>query len=148
MTDDVQWLTYSELAEAFEITPKSARNLARQKRWTQRTGQDRLARVGVPVDEIPVRIESSVGGPTASEVSLVAIKVLRERIGRLEAEIVSFKDEHDRERLRTAQVDALTAILDIERKRFEELRRERDQWAERAEATQQQVGALLRRRGV
>ena len=104
--------------------------------------------VEFPVDEMPVPIESSVGGPTASEVSLVAIKVLRERIGRLEAEIVSFKNEHDRERLRAAQVDALTAILDIERKRFEELRRDRDQWAERAEATQQQVGALLRRRGI
>ena len=119
----------------------------RQNRWTQQTGYDGLARIGVPVDQIPLRMESSIEGPTASEVSLVAMKVLRERIGRLEAEIVSFKDERDRERLRAAQVDALTAILDIERKRFEELRRERDQWAERAEATQQQVGELLRRGG-
>ena len=84
-------LTCSEIAGALRITPKSARNLARQKRWTQRIGQDRLARIGVPVDEIPARIESSFGGPTASEVSLVAIKVLQERIRRLEAEIVSFK---------------------------------------------------------
>jgi chromosome segregation ATPase len=70
---------------------------------------------------------------------LVALEVLRGHIGRLEAEIVSLKDEVSRERARGAQVEALTAILEIERKRAEELKQERDRWSAAAEAFQQQL---------
>ena len=71
--------------------------------------------------------------------ALVALEVLRSHIGRLETEIVSLKDEVARERARGAQVDALTAILEIERKRAEELKQERDRWSAAAEAFQQQL---------
>jgi hypothetical protein len=156
MVDDaVQWMTYADIAEAFGIGADSARNLVRRKRWTRQMGNDGLARIGVPTDQIPTKADSPPSASTEPPIdgttnpptdeatgdigALVALEVLREHIGRLEAEIGSLKDEVARERARGAQVDALTAILEIERKRAEELKQERDRWSAAAEAFQQQL---------
>jgi hypothetical protein len=161
MSDAVTWMTYTEIAEAFGIGSDSARNLVRRKRWTRQMGNDGLARIGVPTDQIPTKADSPTSAPSEPPIdgatdaptdeapgdigALVALEVLREHIGRLEAEIVSLKDECARERARAAQVDALTAILEIERKRAEELKQERDRWSAAAEAFQQQLVDLTKR---
>lgn len=158
MADDIRWMTYTELAEALGIGPDSARNLVRRKRWPRQTGNDGLARVGVPVTHLVERLEaqgndgaadtpadSPINPPTDSTTEtlvdggIIALEVLKEHIGRLETEISDLKDELSRERARAAQVDALTAILEIERKRSEELRQERDKWSGLVEASQRQI---------
>ena len=50
--DDIQWMTYAELAETLGIGADSARNLVRRKRWARQTGNDGLARIGVPVEHL------------------------------------------------------------------------------------------------
>lgn len=174
MADDVRWLTYSEIAEALEIGADSARNLVRRKRWPRQTGNDGLARIGVPVEHLKERKaaegDGDTDGPTDPPVdgdtnppsdaptspttdgTLVALEVLREHIGRLEIEITSLKEERDRERARASQVDALNTVLDIERKRAEdarqradELKAERDRWSAAAEAFQEQVVEMSRK---
>lgn len=153
---DTKWMTYAEIAQAFGIGADSARNLVRRKRWSRKTGNDGLARIGVPIDQITARVDVPTSGPIdpptdgalnppvdppslADGGAQVALDILREHIGRLEAEISGLKDELERERARATQVDALTAILEIERKRAEELRQERDKWAGMAEAGQRQL---------
>jgi hypothetical protein len=161
-------MTYAEIAEALRIGPDSARNLVRRKRWSRQTGNDGLARVGVPVEHLekPKAADAPSGGPTdpptdgatnapidgstdaPTDGTIIAIGVLKEHIGRLEAEISSLRNERDRERARASQVDALTAILEIERKRVEELRAERDRWSAAAEAFQGQLVELTKPRGL
>jgi hypothetical protein len=171
MADAIRWLTYAELAETLGIGPDSARNLVRRKRWSRQTGNDGLARIGVPVERLEAQAEAKRGdegdvpsdGPTAppsdtaingpssppsdapTDGTIIALQILREHIARLEAEVVSLKDECARERARAAQVEALTAVLDLERKRAEETRQERDRWASALEASQRQIAEMTRR---
>lgn len=42
--------TYEELAEHYGITKKSAQNLARKKGWHRTLGNDRKARIHVPLE--------------------------------------------------------------------------------------------------
>ncbi len=163
-------MSYSEIAEALGIGADSARNLVRRKRWPRQTGNDGLARIGVPVDHLKERkapeadrdtdgpitppIDGTTNPPTdaPSDGTLVALEVLREHISRLEIEIAGLKEERDRERARASQVDALNSVLEIERKRAEEARQraeelkaERNRWSAAAEAFQGQIVEMNKR---
>lgn len=165
MTDDIKWLTYAELAEVLGIGGDSARNLVRRKRWTRQTGNDGLARVGVPVEYLnenakpDVPAEPPADTPTNGGMDgAIVVAALASHISRLESEIEALKQERDAERkrlegragelegkvatleqelsaerIRAAQVDALNAVIEAERRRVEDLQAERDRWAAQAE---------------
>ncbi len=137
MADDVRWMTYAELAEVLGIGSDSARNLVRRKRWARQRGNDNLARVGVPIDHLAEHppTEPPIDGPIPPPIDAPAdaptdggiIPILSRHIERLETEIESLKGERDAERARAVQVDVLTAVLAVEKRRGDELRDERDQ---------------------
>jgi DNA-binding transcriptional MerR regulator len=155
---DTKWMTYAELAEILGIGGDSARNLVRRKRWPRQTGNDGLARVGVPVEYItesaksdnpaepPINAPADVAPDGAIIVTILASHISRlerelealkqEREAereRLEGEIATLKENLDAERLRAVQVDALNAVIDAERRRVEDLQADRDRWAGQAE---------------
>lgn len=127
---DVRWMTYAELAEALGIGGDSARNLVRRKRWGRQAGNDGLARVGVPIEHLAEHAQPPIDEATPPPVDPPAdggiIPILNRHIERLEIEIENLKTERDTERARAVQVDVLNAVLEVERKRVEELRAERD----------------------
>jgi cell division septum initiation protein DivIVA len=151
---DTKWMTYAELAEVLGIGGDSARNLVRRKRWLRQSGNDGLARVGVPVEyidenakpEAPIDTPADGGADEA-----IVVTILANHISRLERELDALKQEHEAEcerledraealedkvaaleqdlateRLRAAQLDALNAVIEAERRRVEDLQAERD----------------------
>ncbi len=148
---DTKWMTYAELAEVLRIGGDSARNLVRRKRWPRQTGNDGLARVGVPVDYITENVKPDVPAEPPIDApadvatdGAIIVTVLANHINRLERELEALKQEReaererlggeiltlkqnlDAERLRAVQVDALNAVIDAERRRVEDLRAEGD----------------------
>lgn len=169
---DTKWMTYAELAEVLGIGGDSARNLVRRKRWPRQTGNDGLARIGVPVEyitenvkpDIPAKPPIDAPADEAADGAII-VSVLAHHISRLEAELETVKKEREAERtrledkaealedkiaaleqyltterLRSAQLEALNAVIDVERRRVEDLqaerdglRSDRDRWAGQAE---------------
>jgi cell division septum initiation protein DivIVA len=84
------------------------------------------------------------------EVELEALKKEREaerdrlegRAGALEEKVATLEQDLAAERIRAAQVDALNAIIAMEKQRAEELKAERDKWASALEASQRQITQL------
>lgn len=62
--DVVRWLTYQELADALGIGGDSARNLVRRKRWARQSGNDGLARIGVPIEHLEQHTCGGSDAPT------------------------------------------------------------------------------------
>ncbi len=137
-------LTYPEIARRFGVTTASARNLVRRKGWPKALGNDGLARIMVPLDEVPdeppMRSEGNTMQPLApdegstvqpsDEVSLVAISALGRHIERLEGEVVGLKDavstlttERDAAREQATALQVSLAALEATR---DALRDERD----------------------
>src|SRR3954469_23299781 len=52
------WCSYDEAAELLGITRGGVRNLARKRCWPRRAGNDGRARILVPADAIPARIDA------------------------------------------------------------------------------------------
>lgn len=144
MADDTRWMTYAELAETLGIGGDSARNLVRRKRWARQTGNDGMARVGVPVDYIEEsRARDGTTDDPADAPSDPAIDggpvlgILTSYINRLERELQTLKEEHGAERTRLQnEVEALRSGRDADRERLageiETLRQERDDERRRA----------------
>jgi hypothetical protein len=151
---DTKWMTYAELAEALGIGADSARNLVRRKRWSRQTGNDGLARVGVPVEYITENAKPDVPSELPADVPSdggIVVTVLASHISRLERELETLKKDReaerdrleseietlrtnlDAERIRAAQIEALNAVIEAERKRSADLQAERDRWASQAE---------------
>ena len=126
-------LTYPEIARRFGVTTASARNLVRRKGWPKALGNDGLARIMVPLDEVPdeppMRSEANTVQPLApnegstvqpsDEVSLVAINALGRHIERLEGEVAGLKDavstlttERDTARERATALQVSLAALE------------------------------------
>jgi hypothetical protein len=55
MADDTEhrFMTYEDAAKLLRIKPDSVRRRAASRRWPKQRGNDRKARVGIPVDIIP-----------------------------------------------------------------------------------------------
>jgi hypothetical protein len=139
MVDDVQWMTYTELAEALGIGPDSARNLVRRKRWPRMPGNDGLARIGVPVEHLAQHVRPDAPGETLPEVDAsppidlgAAIAALERHIERLERELAAAVVERNAERTRALQVPALEAMLEVERQRVRDAREEAERWRQLA----------------
>lgn len=97
-------LSYDELAERMRITPHSARNLVRRKRWKRTVGNDGKARVSVPVEALTAPSVPPLEAPSpAPESALV--------IARLEV-----------------QIDGLKALVEAERRRADAAEADRDRW--------------------
>src|SRR5260370_39746313 len=147
MADDTRWMTYAELAATLKIGPDSARNLVRRKRWPRQAGNDGMARIGVPVEYVAehARRDAPLDGETDTAISppidppinpaidiQAALNVLERHVERLERELAAAVAERDMERGRAAQVAALEAALEIERKRVAEAREEAERWRQLA----------------
>lgn len=149
-TSDTRWLTYDEIGAALAITPDSARRLVARKKWPRRAGNDGRARIGVPVERIPDTppvmppdvipdVQTDDTPDNRDDITLV-VSILTQHIERLEKDLDVVKGERDEERARSAQlalqaaqVDALNTLIETERKRFDDVKAERDRWAEQAE---------------
>lgn len=148
---DEKWLTYEELGEALGITPASAKRLAIRRKWMKRPGNDGRARVAVPVERLAATrtVTPDAGddadveaGDDASDVAgdvSPVVGVLTRHIERLEEELAGTKvalavvaSERDAERLRATQIEALRAVLEVERDAARSARivveNERDRW--------------------
>jgi hypothetical protein len=107
---DTKWMTYAELADALGIGPDSARNLVRRKRWPRQSGNDGLARVGVPVEYITENAKPDtpadppIDPPADGAVDgAIVIAALANHISRLERELENLKQEREVERDRLAE---------------------------------------------
>ena len=86
--DDVEWLTYSQLAKARGISTASARRLAFRHKWRRQHGNDGTARVAVPMTETQPRGGDSHDDTTDASPDVTrivsgfeaAIAVLREQL--------------------------------------------------------------------
>jgi len=162
---ETKLLTYAELAEALGINPASAKRLAIRRGWQKTPGNDGKARVAVPIERLMVERSDprdntgddagdrpsddtpdspgDVTGDREPPSFLAATAILTQHIERLSNELQEVRSTLEIERARGAQVDALTAILEIERKRAGELVEERNRWAGVAEASQKQLSEML-----
>jgi hypothetical protein len=188
---ETRLMMYAEFAEAIGRSLPAARAICIRKNWRRIVGNDGKARVAIPLEvlekprkprtqpavqpegESDARAEATPNARPEGDaedlpegVSVIAL--LRGQIARLEEELERARDGLDEakaalevERIRAAQVDVLTALLEVERKhvalvaddarqrteearqRADELRDDRDRWAGIAEAHQRQVAELL-----
>ena len=169
---DEKLLTYAELADALGRSEEAARQLAKRRRWRRSiSNEDGKARVAVPVeflnaprppvDRDTAEDESDRSNPGRleddREDGITVVEVMRDRVEQLERELAEARIALDAERIRAAQVEALRAVLEVERVRLEEVRQagdrrvedvraERDRWAAAAEAGQRQVAELIAER--
>src|SRR5687768_9783516 len=82
-------LSYIEIAEAFDMTVPSARNMVRRRMWHRVQSNDpKTVRVLVPVEEIPVLQPEpdATCDPSSGETS-ASLAILARHIERLQAEI-------------------------------------------------------------
>jgi hypothetical protein len=140
------------MAAELGIARESARQLAIRKRWQRQKGNDGRARIGVPEEEFTARTSDDTGPNAASSPSpdpsaddTAPVIVLTRHIERLERELSDVRERvSDRDNI-AVQLEALRAVLEIERKRSEELREERDRWHQAATATPPSLFTWLRR---
>lgn len=151
---DVRSMTYDEIAETWGIARESARQLVIRKRWKKTKGNDNKARVEVPIEALDsVGPSDDTSDATSQNTAdtpsddtadsppfLATMNVLTRHIERLEDELASTKaafanavSERDIERARAAQVEALQAVLDVERSRLIAAEQDRDRWHAEAE---------------
>ena len=68
--DEHRFMTYDEAATLLHIKPDSVRRRAASKRWPKRQGNDRKARVGIPVSIIPDDTPAPIPAITTDETGL------------------------------------------------------------------------------
>lgn len=144
-TESIRWMTYQALAEALGIGADSARNLVRRKRWARQTGNDGLARIGVPEDHLETHDRGTDGpsdipsdGATDAPADGGIVPALEAHVASLQAEVqrlaISAAEqradiEHERNRA-TVLADELVVV----RAKLADVEAERD--TERAQAGQ------------
>lgn len=135
MTDETLSLTYDELADQLGITAKSAKHLVWRKKWHKATGNDRKARIQVPLHELPVAAEDGEGTIQAPDQGVEQSPVQpddgSERIAELVAELAGVRASLDGERERREELAQMReADLDAaETRRLGDLDRAADQHA-------------------
>lgn len=102
---DTASLTYDEIAQRFEISAGSARNLVRRKRWSRTVGNDGRARIAVPVEALPeappaAPLEAPSMGVPDLESTVAALRELveaeRRRADTEAARVVDLTADRDR----------------------------------------------------
>ena len=135
-----RWLTYDEMAAVLRMTPASARRLVGKKKWPRKMGNDGRALICVPPERLaaaalPAAEEGAgeaagadagtgTGGDAGTDAAPARIEAeLLARLERLQAEMVEMAQ---RLGATEAQAEGLQAVLDVERRRSDELHQERD----------------------
>jgi len=161
---ETRWLSYDDLAKALGITPDSARRLVARKHWPRKPGNDGRALIAVPaerlaqdrppavVDDDTPAIRADVSpdaAPDSGDDITPVVRVLSQHIEKLERQLGAAQAELREERTRSAalalqaaQVDALNAVLEAERRRVEDLKAERDRWAAQTDPLKTTIEAL------
>jgi hypothetical protein len=161
---ETRWLSYDDLAKALGITPDSARRLVARKHWPRKPGNDGRALIAVPaerlaqdrppavVDDDTPAIRADVSpdaAPDSGDDITPVVRVLSQHIEKLERQLEAAQAELREERTRSAalalqaaQVDALNAVLEAERRRVEDLKAERDRWAAQTDPLKTTIEAL------
>jgi hypothetical protein len=160
---DVQWMTYGQIADAFRIKKDSARRLAFRKGWRRQEGNDGMARVAVPADDLAraadiptddpqdAEGDGAHDGPYDAPAVSVQVAELREQLGRREGELAGVREAlrlveaaatEARERAAQATQQAQEAIARVAQME------ERARTAERDLAGAQATLARLRGRGL
>src|SRR3954469_18276812 len=87
------WCSYDEAAELLGITRGGVRNLARKRSWARRPGNDGRARILVPADAVPPRIDAGIDGHTDADIEPAsdAGAELRMMVARLEGELAGLR---------------------------------------------------------
>lgn len=109
---DHRYMTYDEAAALLRIKPDSVRRRAASKRWPKKRGNDRKARVGIPVGIIP----EDTPAPTPDD------SVLREELAATKAALARLEGQ---------------AVANAAR--LAELAQDRDAWRSQAEALSRTV---------
>jgi len=65
------WLTYAEAGRALGMKPGSVKRLSFRRKWPRRTGNDGLARVGVPMAELQPATSGDTGDVTGDSIGIV-----------------------------------------------------------------------------
>jgi len=137
VTGDTRWMTYTELAETLGIARPSAKRLAIRHRWQRQPGNDRAARVAVPLSVLENKgkspatdtgdgvSESTGDSPRRQSLQNQALRALESAVGALKEQLTDLRNQRDR-----AQAE-----LEAQRERAEEretdLRAQCDRLAER-----------------
>jgi hypothetical protein len=105
-TDAVRWMTCAELAKVRGISAASATQLAFRRNWRRQGGNDKTARVAVPIGEImpktntPRMIGVTSGGDIAR-----AIATLESALAELRARAESTEKRTDQAEIRAAEAE-------------------------------------------
>lgn len=135
MAEDVELLTYDEIAERFGITRESARQLVLRKHWTRRKGNDGRARIEIPVDALPPTTSPSVVSNGASESTSdlsEMTRALNRHIERVEQTLAAAVEK----------AEDLAVERDAARAVAREIERERDAAQEKERALAAQIESL------
>jgi len=135
VAEDVELLTYDEIAERFGITRESARQLVLRKHWARRKGNDGRARIEVPLDALPSSAPSPAPsestGDDTSDAQDVA-RVLNRHIERLEQTLAAAIEK----------AEDLAVERDTARAEARGMERERDAVKEEGRALESQIESL------
>lgn len=141
---DTKSLTYGELGQALGITPASAKRLAIRRRWPKALGNNGRTRVAVPVEYLETSkpttddiTKDNIGGDTGGVTSDAtgdithALSILSQHIVKLEEELAELRQKASDRDMLAGQLEGLRSVLEVERKRGEELRSERNKLLDR-----------------
>src|SRR3954451_15763603 len=126
MSHETRALSYIELAELFDMTVPSARNMVRKRCWSRILSNDgKTVRVNVPLDALPpppTKPANAAPGEARDGSRGEAFAILAKHIEALQAELEPL-------RATAAQVAALNAALDAARGDAQRLRGELNELA-------------------
>lgn len=146
--DATRTVTIAELASARDITRRAARALVTRRRWTKRTGNDGTLRVDVPVSELEAKASPKGRRKDVPKDRPDDPPMNRPSDGPMNGPMDVLSD---------TLTDALVALarteaaLKAERERTDELRGDRDRWADLAvqlRADLEAARAIPARRGL
>ena len=122
MTEDGEhrFMTYEDAAKFLRIKPDSVRRRAASRRWPKRQGNDRKARVGIPIGIIPDDTHAPTPAIIPPHPGDVA---LREELATTKTALARLEGQ--------AEVNA---------ERLTDLARDRDAWRSQAEALSRTIG--------
>lgn len=135
MAEDVELLTYDEIAERFGITRESARQLVLRKHWARRKGNDGRARIEVPVDALPSAAPAAIPSDDTSDSTsdiLEVTRALNRHIERLEQTLAAAIEK----------AEDLAVERDAARASAREIERERDKAQEEGRSLAVQIEGL------
>lgn len=118
--DDVRVMTYAEFAIARGITVQSARRMARRFHWHKTMGNDKVARIAVPLSAIPAEMPVPQLDPLDERQEVpqsVLIEWLIEANRRADERVARAESRADR-----AEAQIVAAYQEIARMREEYLR--------------------------